>query len=324
MLQTDFEIQRAILYESPFPQPFTIQRYLLLDEALSTAQIASNTHVLVAPVGESAIVLPTLEMIYYHVAQGEFQGRNWVASFCALCNAGGVFDATIEGKTHHFAAQGLYDAMTLIADQETQSFWNHLTGICLHGPLEGLRLPNLGTLLQMVAGAALVAFPQAQIAVLDPLSEKTRAWTEKTNIAYRLAPEYELPDAYRPSVGPLDGRLPRYDMGLGIWTATTQRYYPMTTLHQRQNALIDQVDGRSVIIVFDADVGLPMAFYLEAAQLEFRGNELILGAETIYHKGLLHHKGQPMPLERPNQSAIRWYGFSSLFPNCEIYGQPRP
>lgn len=321
MIDTRFDVQRAILYESPAPDPCSVEHYIPLREALERRLIRPETHVLVASVGGQSLVLPTLEMVYYHVAQGQIEGVDWVASFCALCNAGGIFNAAVEGRVYHFAAQGLYDAMTLMADQETRSFWNHVTGACLYGTLAGAQLPRLGSLLQMTAAAAYAASPQALFTVMDRLSERQKHWAEEGNTVYRLAPEYDFDDELRANSRPLDERLPRFDMGLGLWTDTTRRYYPVTVLYQHHNALIDVVDGRSVVVVFDVDVGLPIAFYWEAHQLEFHGDTLILGPQTHYRKGVLYHNGQPMLLERPSQNTIRWYGFSSLFPGCEIYGQ---
>ena len=35
---------------------------------------------------------------------------------------------SIDGKTHAFAEHGLYDGLFLMMDEETGTFWDHLTG----------------------------------------------------------------------------------------------------------------------------------------------------------------------------------------------------
>jgi hypothetical protein len=46
----------------------------------------------------------------------------------------------VNGKTHHFAARGLYNGLSFNGDRESGSFWDHITGECVHGPLKGYRL----------------------------------------------------------------------------------------------------------------------------------------------------------------------------------------
>jgi len=263
-----------------------------------------------------------LDMIYYHVAQGHWNGVDWMASFCVLCNAGSLFNAHLNETLYHFAAQGYYDAMSLIADQETSSYWNHITGVCLHGPLAGARLERLAPLIQMTSAEAITTYPNSHL-MLMTMTDAERSEADRYFATYRLPQEPKMGQGLLATLPAPDARLPRFDMGLGIWTRTTQRYYPVTTLYQKHNALIDEVDGCTVVVVLDVNVTLPIAFYWQTQQLEFHGDTLILGADTTYRKGVLYEKGRPMPVERPNQHAIRWYGFSSLFPNCEIYGQKK-
>ena len=239
-----------------------------------------------------------------------------------LCNTGSLFNARLNDQVYHFAAQGFYDAMSLIADEETQSYWNHITGVCLHGALTGTQLQRLAPLLQMTAADALAVYPEASLTSMR-LSGDEMDEAQELNTVYHLPNKPEISNRLLATLSFVDTRLPRYDIGLGIWTSTTQRYYPISTLYKNHNVLFDEIDGRPVIVVLDVDVTLPIAFYMEAQQIEFHGDTLILGTDTTYRKGVLYEKGRPMPVERPNQNAIRWYGFCSLFPDCEIYGQNR-
>lgn len=315
-----FDSKRAILFDEPDTPPFSVQHYLPLTTALEQEKVYPQDHCLIAVVNDAIIVLPTLAMVYHHVAQGQFGDLHWMVAFCSLCNAGSVFDATYEDKVYHFAAQGYYETMVLIADQQTQSYWNHLTGTCLHGELAGATLSRLSSLLQMRAADALAAYPQAQFGLIETLSAEEIALAERWNIVYRLP---ENPDYGAELLGTAtteDNRLARYDMGLGLWTAHTRRYYPILKLYENNKPIIDKVDGRTVIITLDPDIGLPMAFYYETDHAETAYERITLGEHVSYHKGVLYVGNQPVKAERPNHNAIRWFAFSSLFPGCEIYG----
>jgi len=109
-------------------------------------------------------------------------------------------------------------------------------------------------------------------------------------------------------------------MGLGIWTATTRRYYPVIRLYEQQNVMIDQLDGRTIVIILNQMIGLPTVFYADTDHVEARGDEYIINAHTRYHNGIVYVDGKPTKPQRPNHNVIRWYAFSGLFPGCEIYG----
>ena len=57
---------------------------------------------------------------------------------------------SIDGVTHTFAEHGLYDGLFLMRDEETGTFWDHLTGEAVYGPGEGT---NLGEALTVTLDA---------------------------------------------------------------------------------------------------------------------------------------------------------------------------
>jgi len=70
MFQSDFDVQRAILYETPEPHPFTATHYMLLAEALELQRIKPQDHVLVASLNDQMIVMPMV------TTQAGFYGTN--------------------------------------------------------------------------------------------------------------------------------------------------------------------------------------------------------------------------------------------------------
>ena len=318
-MTSNFDANRAILLDEPSPEAFSVQAYLPLAQAIEKNAIYAKEPCLIAMLGDTALVLPTLALVYYHVAQGNYQNQAWMVTYCCLCNAGTLFDATLNEQTFHFAAHGFYDVMVLIADDESKSYWNHLTGECVEGKSKGSSLKRLSALRQTTAQQALIEYPDAVYTTIN--------MTQETNdIAEDFHKRFQLPDspdygALYETLGAEDTRLPQYDMGLGIWTKNTQRYYPMSKLYESNSIVFDEIDGRKVIVCVDDEIGLPTAFYHDARESTQRGGEIFLGDQDVYRKGILYRDGEAVQVERPNYNTIRWHGFASLFPNCEIYGQ---
>ena len=314
-----FDPHRAILLDEPETPPFTVHHYQTLAGALSQRHIHPNDQLLLTYIGSQPVALPMLPMVYHHVAQGRLDNTFWMAAFCSLCNSGSLFNPRPADDAYTFAAQGYYDVMVLLADQQTGSYWNHLTGQCVYGPLAGSRLERLDALTQMRAADVLQAHPDTWMAVMDGMNAEETATAERWNRSYRLPADPDMGEELLATGTLEDKRLPRHDMGLGIWTQQTQRYYPILHLYQQHNVIIDRLDGRSVVIILNDKVSLPTAFYYEVERLEIRHNEIILAANAHYRHGLLYVDGQRIHPERPTQAAIRWYGFSSIFPGCDIY-----
>lgn len=314
-----FEAHRAILLDEPEPDPFAVTRYRLLVDALAENEIAAGEQFLVAPFGETAVLLPILAMVYHHVAQGSLHDKPWMASFCCLCNAGAIFNAQHQGQAFAFAAQGYYDVMVLISDHQTRSYWNHLTGECLYGPMAGAKLDRLNALQTMRAIDAVLLYPDAHIAIMDGMDAEATTTAHRWNDKYRLPTIPNYGDSLLSTKGQVDPRLPPSDMGLGIWTANTQRYYPIRKLYEAQNVIVDQIDGRSVVIILNTEIGLPTVFYFEPTMMKMLGSDLHLSPNARFRNGILFIDGKPVKPERPNHNTIRWYAFSAIAPGCEVY-----
>lgn len=125
-------------------------------------------------------------------------------------------------------------------------------------------------------------------------------------------------------MGAEDSRGDRMELGLGLWTDNVARYYPLTTLRDDANLILDELDSRPVLIVFDDTTGIPAAYYVEAASAHTHagahGAQLHFDNGLTYSAGVFHDAdGDPVKPDRPLQLFTRWYGFSFTFPACEIY-----
>jgi len=219
-----------------------------------------------------------------------------------------------------FQEQGLYDGLFLMADRKTGTYWSHLTGEALHGPLAGEKLP-VHNVLHTSVEQALREDPGTRVAISDHPRARRRdeGGGTLTDILSRIG----LPDPFRPTMGRNDDRRPRMDMGIGLWTGGGQaRYYPLEEIEARERALLDDFAGRRVLVYYDPSARALQALYTEADEVRWEGGVLHLSSGERIGGGVLRGPdGERVEVERPLQVFTRWYGFSLTFPDTEVFGE---
>jgi len=215
--------------------------------------------------------------------------------------------------------RGLYNGLLLLADHETGSYWDHITGTCLHGPLEGHQL-DIFPLLHMNAAEALSQWPDVHVAISTSLSLMQRMRIFFTGPLFRSKWAVFPPVVFKKTMGKEDTRLKRMEMGLGVWTDNTHRFYPLKKLRTMGGALINGLDDQRVLVYIDPVSHIPAAIYTRAAQFSRHDDELRLDSGEIFRGGRLYTaQGVAQPVAFPMQMLTRWYGFSATFKGCEIY-----
>jgi hypothetical protein len=229
---------------------------------------------------------------------------------------------------HHFNNVGLYDALFVMQDTETKTLWRHIDGEALYGPLVGQALGPVGNLLQINVQQALAADPQTRVAISDrPYTASGKQFGARAGIPSgggRGAPSEnaQLTSMFSKTLGTEDTRRPRMELGLGIWTPKTRRYYPVAMIRDRGRAFIDRIDGRDALIYIDPETSNPAAIFVNAKTANIEGGEVRLSGGSVVRSGvLLDRSGKPLNADHPQQMFTRWYGFALTFPGAEIFGQ---
>lgn len=220
----------------------------------------------------------------------------------------------IDGKTYRFLLRGLYDGVSFLMDRETGSYWNHITGRAMHGPLAGAKLP-VANLLHMSVGQAQAAYPEVQVAISDrPIrGEQSRFWPLARKIP-------ALPERFRSTMAGEDTRRPTMDVGLGVWSDATARFYPLEYVAESQDAVFDELDGRRLLVYYDPAGHALAAMYTEATDASWNGVRLRLDTGARIESGALYGPdGERLTMRRPLQLFTRWYGFALAFPETEVY-----
>jgi hypothetical protein len=200
-----------------------------------------------------------------------------------VCNSGVGLTPIIDGTEHHFSAGGLYNGLILLIDDETRTYWDHITGAAVLGPLEGTTLPSW-PLRWTTVGEAAGGDPSLQLCRPRTSSPLARIMSV---VGRRFAGRQGfLPPGFKRTMEAGDPRLPELSQGLGVMHEGRARFYPSSAL---QEPIVDDWGGRAL------RVALSVARVPEATWAD---------------------DGEP-----PMQLFTRWYGFSFTFPGCEVYGE---
>jgi len=242
---------------------------------------------------------------------------------------------TIDGKLHHFTNAGLYNGLFTLYDAETHTLWNHITGEAEYGPLVGRTLGPPGNQLQMNVKQALEQDPKTEIAISDRVyfAGGKQFGTASGGIGPGRGggggqtpggpnPESVMSDRFRGTLGKEDQRRPRMELGLGVWTATTRRYYPVARIREHSAAFLDRLDGRAVLIYIDPESNTPAALFVKSASAKMQEKDVLLDNGSVVRSGaLLDRGGKRLAMDRPQQIFTRWYGFALTFTGGELFGQ---
>jgi Protein of unknown function (DUF3179) len=176
--------------------------------------------------------------------------------------------------------------LAVLADRETRTHWDHITGEAFSGPLSGRALEVWPIRITTIA-AALAEDPSITISFSN---YRSFAW----RLAQKIYPRFLyanlwLPFPFYASMSqPIDPRLDKLTQGLGVIVAKRAKYYPLPKIPV--DGLVDRWNGRSLQISRGLIDGVPQARWMDTQ-------------------------------EEPMQLLSRWYGFSFTFPHCEVYLQ---
>ncbi len=87
---------------------------------------------------------PLAILIWHEIVNDVVGGMPVAVTFCPLCNASIVFDATIDGVAHEFGTTGrLRNSDLIMYDRVTESWWQQFTGQAIIGEYAGRQLDFL-------------------------------------------------------------------------------------------------------------------------------------------------------------------------------------
>lgn len=314
-----FDVGRAMLedYLDGFPARLDIADAQPLQQALMTGTLAPDARLLTFDYAGQFYALPMTLVLAYNVIQGQTKdGQPWMLTFCNACNTGMLFDPVVDGQLLHFRRRGAYDGLLLIWDEETNSYWQHITGRSMHGASRSKQLRTLAPTRQMSAVEAGALHSNALLltSTLSPEQQKLSYAMEKM----RANPD-RVEERILSTMGHEDTRRPRFELGLGVWTHGISRFFPLVLLHTYNNALITEFDGRPLLIYQSPEAISPVAAFIETKHAAWEDSLLRLDHGAYIRNDMLFTADKHgQPLDTPQQLLMRWYGFALTFPDCAV------
>jgi len=124
-------------------KPLYVEEYTTIEKALKNGNLQNDSELIVFQIGSLILAFSKHLMAFHHIAEGYLSDKPYMLTFCVICNSGMVMNPEVNGKMLHFYVAGVYNGMLLMADKESGSYWDHITGKGLLGKYENHQLEIL-------------------------------------------------------------------------------------------------------------------------------------------------------------------------------------
>ena len=183
----------------------------------------------------------------------------------------------IDGRALRFHLTAINNQNFIMADEETGSWWQQVSGEALHGPLKGRRLADVYHE-ELTFGVWRREHPAGRVLRPDATSDDWKKFSEDWEAKTARAPVVTERDAR-------DALAPR-DVVLGVKAHGAAKAYPLAVL-ERQSLIVDRLgstpvlvvlgDDRKSVRVFESSLdGRPLEFYTRPGASPFQ----MIDAET--------------------------------------------
>ena len=173
-----------------------------------------------------------------------------------------------------------------MADKETHTLWDHISGEAFEGLLKGKFLETWPVFITNME-SEISNYPDTQLfssSYRSLIKWVLGLFSGLMGINKRgLIP----PKFYRSMSKPIDPRLPKLTQGLGVIVGKRVKYYPMDQIPWGES-ITDYWEKRIMAIDRSGKDGIPHAAWKDTGEI-------------------------------PMQLLSRWYGFTFIYPNCKIY-----
>ena len=300
-------------------KPLDVKKYTNIKQALERGKLNKDTELLVFEIAGQQLAFSKHRMAFHHIAQGKVNETSYMLTFCVICNSGMVMSPIVNNETLHFHIAGAYNGMLLMIDKETKSYWDHITGHCLSGEYEGHQLDILHSHQVLLLKEVLEQYPDCLYGE-EKMNFKQRLFAEFANWKANVSGKGFLPPGFRSSMIEIDDRLPEMEMGLGIWEEDAARFYSLKVIKEMGNFIIDTFKEKNLIIYISPTTHTPSAMYIDEITTAVFEDDKLSFANGNYIRGgnLYSQNDEKITTKKPMYIFLRWYGFVSTFPDCEI------
>jgi hypothetical protein len=226
---------------------------------------------------------------YHEIVNDRIGDESIVITYCPLCGTGMAFSATVAGEVRRFGVSGLlYNSDVLLYDRQSESLWSQIMGEAISGPLRGTKLHAIP-----VTHTTWEAWRKEGASRVLSLDTGYRR-------DYSRSP-YGNYDNNEAIFFPISARSRQYhpkERVLGIELEGRAKAYPFAELAQTQSPVHDTINGKKVVIEFDAATRSGRIFDAEGKELA--GINSFWFAWFTFHPDTLIYKAGRNP--KPSQN----------------------
>lgn len=245
-----------------------------------------------------------------------------------ICSSGIGFDPLLDGTRHTFGFHGIWQGTALLYDHQTNSYWRHLTGECIEGPLKGTVLTRITSGRHTTWDEWRRTHPRT-----DVIAQEARYVGQPADKGYfprdgSNSGSGYLPPTFVGTIQSRDDRLISNALLYGIQVGTARRAYPLKALRS-ERVIEEEVAGVPVTVWFKKDgrtvagfdrrvKGQPLAFaptgdgHMQDKQTASRWN-----FDGICVDGA--HRGQR--LRALHGLLSEWYGWYAHHPDTTVWSR---
>lgn len=287
-----------------------------------TRQMTAQERVIGVELGGEAKAYPINILSVHEIVNDVIGGEPVVITWSPLSFSAMVYRRRVVDRPLLFGGSGAILRNVLVMyDRQTETYWNQLTGDAFAGPLAGIRLESLPSLLTSWGGW-LRAFPASQV-------------LSKENSPYEHYEEDHMHDYYCSAATGIrdpahkDDRLAAKEVILGVGGDNNAVAYPLSLLRQTK-VLHDDVNGEACV-----------AFYAEKSHTAtFFSATVAEYTLTFYERsgmfydyqtgscwspltgGVLHGPLVGKQLQPISVATSFWFAWADHFPETKVYSLP--
>lgn len=258
--------------------------------------------------------------IWDHRIRDRVGGKLILVTWCSMCNAGLVFEPSIDGKELTFTVPGLRGGNLVLQDEQTGSRWQQLTGEAFEGPLTGKRLRRVA--FQIASWEFWRSRHPDTLAMVPDPRDESRYATMDQRISEPFWDMQPAPMALRN-----DPRLPPHSVVLGIENVTGGAgAYPIDAVKDA-GIINDRVGSMPLLIVYTASEDTITCFARRLGQrvLKFKPagpaemSDVETGSVWNADGECLSGKLKGEKLESVILEPAFWFAWAEFHPDTAVY-----
>ncbi len=243
-------------------------------------------------------------------------------SYCTLCGSGILYEGMVNGQPETFGTSGfLYQSNKLMYDRTTETLWQQQTGRPVVGDLvgSGIHLKQL----PMTVSRWSEWFEKHPGTTVLSLEQGFRRTYHHPDDARAIYFEYFHGDELLFPVWDQDTTLDAKTRVIGLRRGETARAYIASQVTDA-GVVNDVLAGFAVMLIGDVESSAIRVFETEGrvfAATESTGRVVDEsgGAWTVTEEALLPDDAALEPLDRITAQDAFWFGWTSFFPNTELW-----